>query len=103
MSPIRQQLLDAIAQAPDSDLEATLHFLQSRPNLTIPASTSQQAWNQVVDRLNNLTPEQSQHQRQAVTSLLQSWNNEAYDSEESWDSLKTALDHNRDGDRLLFP
>jgi hypothetical protein len=103
MSPIRQQLLDAIAQAPDSDLEATLRFLQSRPSLTIPASTSQQAWNQVVERLNNLTPEQSQHQRQAVTSLLQSWNNEAYDSEESWESLKTALDYNRDGDRLLFP
>jgi hypothetical protein len=108
MSPIRQQLLDAIAQAPDRDLEGLLQFLQSRPHpaITPPISTAQQAWNQVVDRLNTATPEQRQHQRQAVTALLQSWNHAAADSEnpeESWESLKIALDQNRDSYRPLFP
>jgi hypothetical protein len=97
MSPIRQQLLDVIAQTPDADLEATLNFLQSRPHSTItaPLSTAQQAWNQVVDRFNTATPEQHQYQRQAVTELLQSWNDEPSDPEvpeESWESLKIALD-----------
>jgi hypothetical protein len=108
MSPIRQQLLDAIAQAPDTDLEATLNFLQSRPRPAIaePFSIAQQAWNQVVNRLNSVTPEQCQQQRQAVTELLQSWNNEASDPElpeESWESLKITLDRNRDVYRPLFP
>jgi hypothetical protein len=53
MSPIRQKVLDAIAQTPDRDLEAMWQFLQSRsqPAIAAPISTSQQAWNQVVDRL----------------------------------------------------
>jgi hypothetical protein len=97
MSPIRQQLLDAIAQTPDFGLEAILQFLQSRHHLSImpPMSTAQQAWNPVADRLTTITPEQRQHQRQAVTELLQSWNDEGADSEaseESWESLKIALD-----------
>jgi hypothetical protein len=108
MSPIRQQLLDAIAQTPDTELEAMLQFLASRhrPAMTPPISTAQQAWNQVADRLTTITPEQRQHQRQAVTELLQSWHDEASDPEapeESWESLKIALDQNRDGDRPLFP
>jgi hypothetical protein len=107
MSPIRQQLLDAIAQTPDTDLEAMLQFLQSRHRLATmePISTAQQAWNQVVDRVNTVTPEQSQQQRQAVTQLLQSWNNEDADPEapeESWESLKIALAQNRDSYRPLF-
>jgi hypothetical protein len=107
MSPIRQQLLDAIAQTPDTDLEAMLQFLQSRHHRAIiePISTAQQAWNQVVDRLNTAPPEQGQQQRQAVTELLQSWNNEDTDPEapeESWESLKLALDQNRDSYRPLF-
>jgi hypothetical protein len=101
MSPIRQKVLDAIAQTPDRDLEAMLQFLQSRPQpaITQPISTSQQAWNQVVDRLNTVTPEQGQYQRQAVSELLHSWNHEAdnpEEREESWESLKIALDQNRD-------
>jgi folylpolyglutamate synthase/dihydropteroate synthase len=97
MSPIRQQLLDVIAQTPDTDLEATLNFLQSRHHSTItaPLSTAQQAWNQVIDRFNTATPKQHQYQRQAVTELLQSWNDEPSDPEvpeESWESLKIALD-----------
>jgi hypothetical protein len=105
MSPIRQQLLDVIAQTPDADLEATLNFLQSRPHSTItaPLSTAQQAWNQVVDRFNTATPEQHQYQRQTVTELLQSWNDEDADPEESWESLKISLDQNRDSYRSLFP
>jgi hypothetical protein len=108
MSPIRQKLLDAIAQTPDRDLEAMLHFLQSRAHsaITQPISTSQQAWNQVVDRLTTTTPEQHQYQRQAVTELLQSWNDEPSDPEvpeESWESIKIALDQNRDSYRPLFP
>ncbi len=97
MSPIRQKLLDAIAQTPDRDLEAMWQFLQSRthPAITQPTSTAQVAWNQVVDRLDTATPEERQHQRQAVTELLQSWNHEASDPEEreeSWESLKTDRD-----------
>jgi hypothetical protein len=108
MSPIRQKLLDAIAQTPDTDLEAMWQFLQSRPHSAIaqPISTSEQAWNQVVDRLNTVTPEQCQKQRQAVAEMLQSWNRDADDPEEheeSWESLKIALDQNRDGYRPLFP
>jgi hypothetical protein len=76
-----------------------LQFLQSRPHpATIsPISTAQQAWNQVVERLNTATPEQRQHQRQAVTELLQSWDHEVADREEpeeSWEVLKIALDQN---------
>jgi hypothetical protein len=108
MSPIRQQLLDTIARTSDTDLEATLNFLQSRPHPAIaePLSTAQVAWNQIVDRLHTVTPEQCQHQRRAVTALLQSWHDETSDPEapeESWESLKIALDRNRDGDRPLFP
>jgi hypothetical protein len=101
MSPIRQKVLDAIAQTPDRDLEAMWQFLQSRPQPAIaaPISTSQQAWNQVVDRFNTVTPEQCQHQRQAVSELLHSWNHEADDpeeQEESWESLKIALEQSCD-------
>lgn len=108
MSPIRQKLLDTIAQTPDTDLEAMFQFLQSRSQsaITPPISTSQQTWNQVVDRLTSLSPEQRQHQRQTVTELLQSWNSEESDPEaceESWESLKIDLDHNRDSYRPLFP
>jgi hypothetical protein len=107
MSPIRQQLLDAIDQAPDIDLEAMLQFLQSRRRLAVaePVSAAQQAWNQVVNRLDAATPEQCQQQRQAVTEMLQAWNDEDADSEaseESWESLKAALDQNRDSYRPLF-
>jgi hypothetical protein len=104
MSPLRQQLLDAIAKVPDTDLEAMLHFIQSRQT---PASisTPQQAWDQVIDRLNTLTPEDRILQHQATTELLQSWNNEPDpdEPEESWESLKTALDQNRNSYRPLFP
>jgi parvulin-like peptidyl-prolyl isomerase len=107
MSPIRQQLLDAIDQAPDIDLEAMLQFLQSRRRLAIaePVSAAQQAWNQVVNRLDAATPEQYQQQRQAVAEMLQAWNDEDADPEapeESWESLKAALDQNRDSYRPLF-
>lgn len=107
MSPIRQQLLDAIAQAPDIDLEAMLQFLQSRRRLAIaePISTAQQAWNQVVNQFDAATPEQRKQQRQAAAELLQVWNNEDADPEapeESWESLKVALDQNRDSYRPLF-
>jgi hypothetical protein len=107
MSPIRQQLLDAIAQAPDIDLEVMLQFLQSRRRLATaePISTAQQAWNQVVNRFDAATPEQRQQQRQAVAELLQAWNSEDADPEapeENWESLKIALDQNRDSYRPLF-
>lgn len=107
MSPIRQKLLNAIAQTTDTDLEAMLNFLQSRsqPAITQPISTSQQAWNQVIDRLTNLSPQQRQQQRQTVTELLQSWDGETSDPEvraESWESLKIDLDQNRDIYRPLF-
>ena len=104
MSPIRQQLLDAIEQAPEAELTEILHLLQSRhtiPQPTIDSST--QAWNTVVDRLNNLTPEQRTHQRQTVSRLLQSWDETSDEDEENWEELKTSLDRNRNGYRPLFP
>ena len=108
MSPIRQKLLDTIAQTPDTDPEAMFQFLQSHSQSAMaqPISTSQQTWNQVIGRLTSLSPEQRQHQRQTVTELLQSWNREESDPEayeERWESLKIDLDHNRDSYRPLFP
>lgn len=103
MSPIRQQLLDTIEQVPEAELTEILHFLQSRhtrPQSPIDSST--QAWNAVVDRLNNLTPEQRIHQRQTVSNLLDSWNEESDEDDESWEELKTALDRNRNSYRPLF-
>ncbi len=104
MSPIRQQLLDTIEQVPESELTEILHFLQSRhTTLQQPIDSSTQAWNAVVDRLNNLTPEQRIHQRQTISNLLASWNEESDEDEESWEELKTSLDRNRNSYRPLFP
>ncbi len=78
---------------------------QSAKPIQIDPST--QAWNAVLDRLKNLTPEQRELQRQAVSDLLKSWENDDENEaeEESWESLKIALDQNRLGYsyRPLFP
>jgi uncharacterized damage-inducible protein DinB len=105
MAPIRQQLLEAIDQTSDEQLEATLHFLQSLKHQdgTMPAATA--AWNAVLQKLQSLTPEQKAHQRQAVADLLQTWDAEdnAEDQEETWAFLQIALDQDRLSDRPLFP
>jgi hypothetical protein len=104
MSPIRQQLLDTIEQAPEAELTEILHLLQSRHPIPQPKiDSSTQAWNTVVDRLNNLTPEQRTHQRQTVSRLLQSWDETSDEDEENWEELKTSLDRNRNSYRPLFP
>ncbi len=112
MSPIRQQLLHTIEQAPEAELAEMLHLLQSRstilnPTLATPPETgidpSAQAWNAIIDRLNKLTPEQRTHQRQTVSNLLQSWDAASEEDEENWEELKTALDCNRNSYRSLFP
>jgi hypothetical protein len=107
MSLIRQQLLEAIAQAPEAQLEPTWQFLQSLQHQAkfTPTTASTDAWNAVIQRLNNLTPEQRVQQRQAVSELLESWQNEddAQDHEETWEFLQTALDQDRLSDRPLFP
>ncbi len=107
MAPIRQQLLEAIAQTSDEQLAATLSFLQALKNPTsaMAADPATAAWNAVLEKLQNLTPEQRASQRQAVTALLQTWDAEddIQDHEESWELLQTALDQNRLSDRPLFP
>jgi hypothetical protein len=104
MSPIRQQLLDTIEQAPEAELTEILHLLQSRHTLPQPKiDSSTQAWNAVVDRLNNLTPEQRTHQRQTISNLFQSWDEASDEGEENWEELKTSLDRNRNSYRPLFP
>ena len=104
MSPIRQQLLNTIEQAPEAELTEILHLLQSRHTIPPPIiDSSTQAWNAVVDRLNNLTPEQRTHQRQTVSNLFQSWDEASDEDEENWEELKTSLDLNRNSYRPLFP
>ena len=104
MSPIRQQLLDTIEQAPEAELTEILYLLQSRHPISPPTiDSSTQAWNAVVDRLNSLTPEQRTHQRQTVSNLFQSWDEASDEDEENWEELKTSLDRNRNSYRPLFP
>lgn len=105
MSPIRQQLIDAIEQTPDTALAETLQRLQSPPAPTLPASTSTQAWTNLLHWLEHRTPEEEEVRSQAISDLFRSWEAEddEPDHQETWEFLKTALDEDRLSNRPLFP
>ncbi len=103
MSPIRQQLLDAIAQTPDIALAETLQYLQARTAPVFPTSTK--AWTNLLQWLEHRTPEEEELRSQAISDLFKSWEAEddEQDHQETWEFLKTALDEDRLSDRPLFP
>ena len=102
MSPIRQQLMDAIEQTPDIALAETLQRLQIP---ALPTSTSTQAWTNLLHWLENRTPEEEEVRSQAISDLFKSWEaeNDEPDHQETWEFLKTALNEDRLSDRPLFP
>jgi hypothetical protein len=105
MSPIRQQLIDAIAQTPDTALAETLQRLQTPSAPVLPTSTSTQAWTDLLHWLEHRTPEEEAIRSQAISDLFTSWEAEddETDHQETWEFLKTALDEDRLSDRPLFP
>ena len=106
MSPLRQQILDAIDRTSDNDLGQVAHVLESIHTLpAMPPIALSETWRSITTRLEDFTIEQQNQQRQAVSELLQQWEMEedAEEHAETWAFLQTALDHDRLSDRPLFP
>ena len=60
MSPLRQQILEAIDRTSDEDLYQVSHLLESlKRSSAMPSSPSVQTWQTVLDRLEQFTPENS--------------------------------------------
>ena len=106
MSPLRQQILDAIDRTSDENLGHIAHALRSIKTLpAMPPADLSETWQSITIRLKNFTIEQQNQQRQAVSELLRQWETEedAEEHAETWAFLQTALDCDRLSDRPLFP
>ena len=107
----REQLLQELADFPDELLSQAVELLRSLKaqlkqsrSLSTPPPPSE-VWASVMSHLQDPNSPEQVTRNQALKNLLQSWEDEGDDQEqtETWEFLRQALDEDRLSDRPLYP
>lgn len=98
-------ILKEIEQTLEEQWETLLQVIrQFRQSLKMQLSPTE-TWETVMNQIRNEDPTQQAARQQALTDLLQSWEEEGDEQEqkETWEFIKQALNEDRLSNRLLFP
>ncbi|TWH54263.1 hypothetical protein [Dulcicalothrix desertica] len=98
-------ILNEVEQTPEEQWETLLQVIrQFRQSLKMQPSPTE-AWEAVMKQIHSQDLTQQAARQQALSDLLQSWEEEGDEQEqkETWEFLKQALNKDRLSNRPLFP
>lgn len=102
---ILADIIKEVEQTPQEQWKVLLEMIrQFRRNSEAQASSAE-TWNAVVNQIRNETSQQKAARQQALSKLLQSWEEEGDEQEqkETLEFLQQALNQDRLSNRPLFP
>ncbi|BAZ08500.1 hypothetical protein NIES4071_03050 [Calothrix sp. NIES-4071] len=102
---ILADIIKEVEQTPQEQWKVLLDMIRLFRRSSETQSSSAETWNAVVNQIRNETSQQKAARQQALSKLLQSWEDEGDEQEqkETLEFLQQALNQNRTSNRPLFP